>query len=174
MDAFLGEIRIFTGSYEPTGWMFCNGQTIPISQNTALFSLLGTNYGGDGKSTFALPNLQGRMPLHAGSGPGPGLTQRLVGETDGSDSVALVKSQLPTHSHALMGTASATASVPDATVSLANTADGSKAYNAVNPHAKMGSQTLLAAGAGAPHNNLQPYLALNFIIAVQGIFPPRA
>jgi microcystin-dependent protein len=173
MDAFLGEIRIFTGNYAPRGWMFCNGQMLPLSQNTALFSVLGTTYGGDGKSTFALPNLQGRMPLHAGSGAGPGLTQRLIGETDGSDSVTLVKGQLPTHSHTLMSATAPTASAPDATVSLANTGDGSKAYNAVNPHAKMGGQTLLAAGAGAPHNNLQPYLALNFIIAIQGIFPPR-
>jgi microcystin-dependent protein len=174
MDPFVGEIRIFTGNFAPTGWLFCNGQILPIQQNTALFSLLGTFYGGDGKSTFALPNLQGRVPLHAGSSAGPGLTQRSIGETDGSDAVALVKNQLPTHSHQLMGATAPTTSAPDATVSLSNTGDGSPAYNAVNPHAKMGGQTVLAAGAGSPHNNLQPYLALNFIIAVQGVFPPRS
>lgn len=172
-DNFLGEIRAFSGNFAPHGWALCNGQLLPISQNTALFSLLGTMYGGDGKSTFALPNLQGRVPMHAGNSAGPGLTQRITGESVGSDTVALTKAQGAEHRHTMMSDASATSTSP-AGAALATTADGSPAYAGIAGHTAMASQTLLGAGNGAPHNNLQPYLVLTYIIALQGIFPSRS
>ena len=174
-DQFVGEVRIFAGNFPPTGWAYCDGALLPISQNTALFSLLGTNYGGDGKSTFGLPNLQGAFPMHAGSGAGPGLTQRLTGETGGAESVALTKDQIPSHNHAVNTAAGATAGTPDGTTSLAPNSAGHAMYHHATPktHGHMDASTVLAAGGGAPHDNLQPYLALSFIIALQGIFPPR-
>ena len=129
-DQFVGEIRMFAGNFEPVGWAFCNGQILPISQNTALFSLLGTNYGGNGTSNFALPNLQGALPMHAGSSAGPGLTQRLVGETGGSDTVTLTAAQLPAHGHAMEAANGATTGTPGATVSLAPTSNGTALYRA--------------------------------------------
>lgn len=174
-DQFVGEVRIFAGNFPPTGWAYCDGALLPISQNTALFSLLGTNYGGDGKSTFGLPNLQGAFPMHAGSSAGPGLTQRLTGETGGAESVALTKDQIPSHTHAVNAAASASAGTPDGTTSLAPNSAGHAMYHHATPktHGHMDASTVLAAGGGAPHDNLQPYLALSFIIALQGIFPPR-
>ena len=172
-DQFVGEIRMFAGNFAPTGWAFCEGQLIAISQNTALFSLLGTTYGGDGKTTFALPNLSGRMPMHAGNGPG--LTPRALGEAPGSDTVALVREQMPTHKHAAQSAVApdSTQPVPGASF-LARTANDAPAYHAADNHVKMTTSTLLSNGAGAPHDNLQPYLAVSFIIALQGIFPPRS
>ena len=173
-DNFVGEVRIFCGNFAPTGWAFCDGALLPISQNTALFSLLGTNYGGDGKSTFGLPNLQGAFPVHAGSGAGPGLSPYVTGQTGGAAAVALAKDQIPVHSHTINAAAVATAGTPDATVSLAPNSAGRKMYRwSANKHASMDASTVLAAGSGAPHNNVQPYLPLSFIIALQGIFPPR-
>ena len=179
-DAFVGEIRIFPINFAPRGWMPCNGQLLPISQNTALFSLLGTTYGGDGKSTFALPNLQGRVALNPGQGPG--LSYRELGEEGGSPTVTLFSNQIPAHSHQLFFTgAQATTNVPEN--------DEMPAFNAslnfpgitkpVNTYAETGSnaifapQTLSTAGGSQPHNNMQPYLVLNYFIAVQGIFPMR-
>jgi microcystin-dependent protein len=172
-DNFLGEIRAFAGNFAPTGWALCNGQLLPISQNTALFSLLGTNYGGDGKSTFGLPNLQGRVPMHAGAGAGPGLTQRFPGESVGSDAVALSKGQGVEHRHTMLSAASTTDTVPSASVMLAPTGNGSVAYAALSGHTAMNPATLDGAGGGQPHNNLQPYLVLTYIIALQGIYPAR-
>ncbi len=174
-DQFVGEVRLFCGNFAPTGWAFCNGQVLPISQNTALFSLLGTNYGGDGKSTFGLPNLQGAFPMHAGGGAGPGLSPRSVGETGGSEAVTLGAAQLPAHGHGMVAVAGATTGTPGATVSLAPTSNGSGLYRAPDAvYLATAASDLGPSGGGAAHDNLPPYLAVSFIIALQGIFPPRS
>jgi microcystin-dependent protein len=167
---FVGEIRIFAGNFAPAGWALCNGQLIPISQNTALFSLLGTNFGGDGRSNFALPNLQGAVPR--GVGQGPGLSPVVVGEQAGETAVTLLSAQLPSHSHAALGVAGAGNSASPAGASWAEQRrDNYTAY--ANPVA-MSVNALAATGGGQAHNNLQPYLALSFIIALTGIYPPRS
>ena len=173
-NPFLGEVRMFSGNFAPTGWAFCNGQILPISQNTALFSLLGTNYGGNGTSTFALPNLQGAFPVHAGASAGPGLTQRLVGETGGVDSVTLTASQLPAHGHGMEAVSAATTGTPGSGVSLAPASNGSPLYRAPDIYLDTGAADMGASGGGGAHNNLPPYLAVTFIIALQGIFPSRS
>lgn len=173
-DPFVAEIRIFPFNFAPTGWALCNGQLMPISQNTALFSLLGTTYGGDGKSNFALPNMQGNAPMHPGQGPG--LSLHDLGEMGGSETVTLLQSEIPVHSHGLMGnTTTGTKSVPTGN-SLARTS-GATPYLPSNPApqlAAMAPQALTPTGGGQPHNNLMPYLTLNFCIALQGVFPPRS
>lgn len=170
-DPFVAEIRMFAGNFAPTGWALCNGQLLPISQNTALFSLLGTTYGGDGKSTFALPNLQGYAPMQPGQGLG--LSNHDLGETAGAETVTLLTTEIPAHNHTLQAVAGASNQVDPANNSLAF---GRYAlYNqAGNPPVAMADQALAIAGQGTPHNNLQPYLVVNFIIALQGIFPPRS
>jgi microcystin-dependent protein len=174
-DQFVGEIRMFCGNFAPTGWAFCNGQLLPISQNTALFSLLGTFYGGDGRSSFALPNLQGAFPLHAGASAGPGLTQRSTGQTGGAETVALTAAQMPAHGHVVDAVAGASTGTPDATASLAPTSNGSALYRASDGvWLNTAPGDIGATGGGAAHQNLPPYLALNFIIALQGIFPARS
>jgi microcystin-dependent protein len=174
-DAFVGEVRMFSGNFAPRGWAFCDGSLLPISQNTALFSLLGTNYGGDGRSTFALPNLQGAFPIHAGSSAGPGLTPRSVGETGGQDAVTLSDAQLPAHGHGLVAVPGATSGTPAGDVSLAPTSNGTALYRAPdNVWLNTAPSDMGASGGGGAHNNLPPYLAVSFIIALQGIFPPRA
>jgi microcystin-dependent protein len=172
-DPFVAEIRIVPFNFAPKGWAWCNGQLMPLSQNTALFSLLGTTYGGDGKSTFALPNLQGSAPMHPGQGPG--LSLHDLGESGGSESVTLLETEMPAHTHPLKaGADPADAQVPSSEVSLARSSGGS----AYNPNAAgvtaMAGVALTPAGGGQPHNNLQPYLTLNFCIALQGVFPPRS
>jgi microcystin-dependent protein len=172
-DPFVAEIRIFPFNFAPKGWAWCNGQLMPISQNTALFSLLGTTYGGDGKSNFALPNLQGSAPMHPGQGSG--LSLHDLGETGGSDTVTLLESELPAHTHVLRASADpANAQSPSSEVTLARSTGGS-AYNpsaaGVTP---MSGVALTPAGGDQPHNNLQPYLTMNFCIALQGVFPPRS
>ena len=174
-DQFVGEVRMFGGNFPPSGWAFCNGQVLPIAQNTALFSLLGTSFGGDGRSTFALPDLQGVFPLHAGGSAGPGLSPRSIGQAGGSDSVALSAAQLPAHGHALRAVPGASTGTPGGAVSLAPTSNGSALYRAPDgSYLNTAAADMGAAGGGAPHDNLPPYLALTFIIALQGIFPPRA
>ncbi len=174
-DQFVGEIRMFAGNFPPSGWAFCNGQILPISQNTALFSLLGTFYGGDGRSTFALPNLQGGFALHAGGSAGPGLTQRSTGETGGAATVGLVQSQMPAHTHAPMASPGATTGTPGSSVALAPTSNGTALYRAADGTTlNLNSADVGPSGSGAQHNNLPPYLALTYIIALQGIFPARA
>ena len=170
-DQFIAEIRIFPFTFAPVGWAKCNGQILPISQNTALFALLGTTYGGDGKSTFALPNLQGAAPL--GRGQGAGLSERFLGESGGSTTVTLLQSEMPVHSHTVGASASPANRTAPAGNSLAR-ASGATPYIAPGgPTATLAFQALGLAGGSQPHNNLQPYLALNFCIALQGIFPPR-
>lgn len=172
-DPFVAEIRMFPFNFAPKGWAFCNGQLMPISQNTALFSLLGTTYGGDGKSTFALPDLQGNVPMQPGQGPG--LSLRDLGEQGGVESVTLLSSEIPMHTHTLRADTLdfADLSAPGPTRTLAISA-GVAAYqpNAVGLE-MMSPNALSPAGGSLPHNNMQPYLTVNFCIALQGIFPPR-
>lgn len=171
-DQFVAEIRMFAGNFAPKGWAFCNGQILPISQNTALYSLLGTTYGGDGKVTFGLPDLQGRVPL--GQGQGPGLTDRVLGEEDGAQTVTLTDAQLPNHSHAARAsTGAANTGDPSNALLAATTAANPLYVGATGSALSMNGGSLSQAGTRQPHNNLQPYLVVNFIIALQGIFPPR-
>jgi microcystin-dependent protein len=169
-DPFIGEVKIFAGTFAPRGWAFCDGQVLPIAQNTALFSLLGTTYGGDGRTTFALPNLGNRMPMHAGHGPG--LTPRSLGEASGDAAVTLTTAQIPAHGHELRGTtAAATDKAPSAAVALAVTP--SNVYRSAT-NLVASSAPLAASGGGQPHENRQPYLKVGFIIALQGIYPARS
>ncbi|HSE31385.1 MAG TPA: tail fiber protein [Pyrinomonadaceae bacterium] len=170
-DQFVAEIRIFPFNFPPTGWAFCDGQLMPISQNTALFALLGTTYGGDGKSTFALPDMQGNAPMQPGQGQG--LSLRDLGEIGGSESITLLVSEIPLHTHALMAAASDPAESNVCTnFALARSKNGN-AYTNQLTIAQMATQGLPSAGGSLPHNNMQPYLTLNFCIALQGIFPQR-
>jgi microcystin-dependent protein len=170
---FVAEIRIFGFQFAPRGWAFCNGQILPISQNTALFSLLGTTYGGNGQSTFALPNMQDSAPMHPGQGPG--LSLHDLGEQGGEPFVTLLESEMPAHSHALMATTQAGNQATPVGNSLAKTAGTFKPYLAPAgaPLVQMAFQALPPAGGSLPHNNMMPYLTLNFCIALQGVFPPR-
>jgi microcystin-dependent protein len=174
-DQFVAEIRIFACNFAPTGWALCNGQLLPISQNTALFSLLGTFYGGDGKSTFALPNLQGNAPMHQFQGPG--LTDHFLGEEGGVQSVTLLPSEIPSHVHTVSGSNGPAILQSPASDRVLGRANNSTYLNTVpNPPLNlvpMAPQALSVAGGGLPHNNMQPYLTVNFCIALQGIFPPR-
>jgi len=167
-DPFVAEIRIYPFNFAPKGWAFCNGQLLPISQNTALFSLLGTTYGGDGKSTFALPNLQGTAPMQQGRGPG--LSTHVLGEHGGSETVTLTATQMPVHTHAVMGSSDD----DDSTIPVGNSyGQLSVAYAPAANLTPMAAQSIAPVGGGAPHNNMQPYLTLNFCIALQGVFPQR-
>ena len=170
-DPFVAEIRIFPFNFAPKGWAWCNGQLLPISQNTALFSLLGTTYGGDGKSNFALPDLQGRAPMHPGQGPG--LSLHDLGETGGSDTVTLLQSKIPAHSHAMLTFNDVGEDrIPGPTEAMARSTGG-LLYAAPGQLVGMAPAALPPAGGGQPHNNLQPYLTFNFNIALQGVYPPR-
>ncbi|HWF35638.1 MAG TPA: tail fiber protein [Solirubrobacteraceae bacterium] len=175
-DQFLAEIRIFPYNFAPLGWAACNGQLIPISQNTALFSLLGTTYGGDGRSTFALPNLQGSIPMHFDQGPG--LSLHYEGESGGASTVTLTSATLPAHTHVLQGFASRFHETPTSTP--ANSAvTASESVNVYDPAvpsapATMAGDAVAVVGGGQPHNNLMPYLPLTICIALQGIFPQRS
>ncbi len=176
-DPFVAEIRIFPFNFAPTGWAMCNGQLLPISQNTALFSLLGTTYGGDGKSNFALPNLQDSAAMHTGNAqPGPGLSLRDLGEIGGEQTVTLLLSEIPLHSHTFGGAVAANGNsqTPQGNIwaqaqfnRAALQAYGTPATGAVNPNA------MPSVGGGLPHNNMHPFLTLNFCIALQGLFPSR-
>jgi microcystin-dependent protein len=170
MDPFVAEIRIFGFNFAPKGWAFCDGQILPLSQNTALFSLLGTTYGGDGKSNFALPNFQGDAPMFWGQGPG--LSLRDIGETGGSETVSLLESEMPSHSHALQASRSdATDTNPGGELLAKGVGVG--AYSPPAGNVPMSDSTIAPAGGDQPHNNMQPYLTLNFCIALQGVYPPR-
>lgn len=173
MDPFVAEIRIFPFNFAPKGWAFCDGQILPLSQNTALFSLLGTTYGGDGKSNFALPNMQGNAPMHPGQGPG--LSPHDLGETGGSDTVTLIESEIPSHSHSLMSSTTNSSKPSPGGNALARVTGASPyvAGTPAPPLVQFSSNALAPAGGDQPHNNMQPYLTLNFCIALQGVFPPR-
>jgi microcystin-dependent protein len=172
MDPFVAEIRIFPFNFAPRGWAFCDGQILPLSQNTALFSLLGTTYGGNGSSNFALPNLQGSVPMHPGQGPG--LSQHFLGETGGSDTVALLQSEIPQHIHTVTVSQADAISISPANNLLATGVGGISAYAAPANLTQLNLNAITPTGGDQPHNNLQPYLTLNFCIALQGVFPPRS
>jgi microcystin-dependent protein len=173
MDPFVAEVRIFGFNFAPTGWATCDGQLLPISQNTALFSLLGTNYGGDGKSTFALPDCGGNCVIHPGQGPGLSLYD--VGQIGGEQFVTLLESEMPAHSHTLNASPQpASTGVPAAQTSLARGFGGSPyKQTPFAPVVNMAFQTLPPAGGSLPHNNMMPTLTLTYCIAMQGVFPPR-
>jgi len=171
-DPFVAEIRIFPFNFAPKGWAFCDGQLLPLSQNTALFSLLGTTYGGNGKSNFALPDLQGRGAMHPGQGQG--LSLRDLGEMGGAETVTLLVSEIPFHTHTMQAFATpADLKEPQAGAVLTRNQNGA-IYNTNNSNlVQMAPQALTPAGGSLPHNNMQPYLTLSFCIALQGVFPPR-
>ena len=183
-DPFVAEIRIFGFNFAPAGWAQCNGQLMPISQNTALFSLLGTNYGGDGRSTFALPNLQNSAAIDAGQGPG--LSPYFPGQQSGAASVTLLQAELPGHGHSLAvsGAAGSTTSASNAQLHSGKISAGGKGgatttvrlYSPTPAQATTGlaATAIATAGGNLPHNNMMPYVGINFCIALQGIFPPRA
>lgn len=170
-DPFVAEIRIFPFNFAPTGWAWCDGQLLPLSQNTALFSLLGTTYGGNGKSNFALPDLQGRSPMQPGQGPG--LSLHDLGETGGSETVTLLESEIPSHSH----TVRVDTINPGEVVSPVGNVIGKTTAAIFSPtlptQISMAGESLAPAGGDAPHNNMQPFLTFYFNIALQGVFPPR-
>jgi microcystin-dependent protein len=172
MDPFVAEIRMFGGNYAPRGWAFCNGQLLSISQNTALFSLLGTTYGGDGKTTFALPNLQGRVPLQPGQGPG--LSLRDLGEVGGRETVTLTPAQIPAHTHQLYASTGAANTANPQGAMLAVTAADNPIYAAPGTGLELTmGPNAVGANDAQPHNNMQPYFTITFIIALEGVFPPR-
>ncbi len=171
-DPFVAEIRIFPFNFAPKGWAWCDGQLLPLSQNTALFSLLGTTYGGNGKSNFALPDLQGRAPMHPGQGPG--LSLHDLGETGGSETVTLLESEMPAHPHGFQANAfPANVQAPSPLRALAQSAGGIAYKPPPATMTTMAPESLGPAGGDQPHNNMQPYLTFYFNIALQGVFPPR-
>lgn len=167
-DPFVAEIKIFAGNFAPRGWAFCNGQLLPVAQNTALFSLIGTTYGGDGRTTTGLPNLQGRAPMHPGRGPG--LTSRRLGEQVGASTATLNESQLPAHDHTLRSFPSTTTATPSTAVGIAS----APIYGAASNTTPMATETLGDTGGNGEHNNMQPFLGLNFVIALIGTYPSRS
>jgi microcystin-dependent protein len=172
MDPFVAEIRIFPFNFAPKGWAFCDGQLMSISQNTALFSLLGTTYGGDGKSNFALPDMQGNAPMHPGQGPG--LSLHDLGETGGSDTVTLLESQMPSHSHGVMANINnSNLAAPSPLGCYARSNPGTAYKTTTTGITPFSDSAIAPAGGDQPHNNMMQYLTLNFCIALQGVFPPR-
>jgi microcystin-dependent protein len=178
-EPFVAQITMFGFNFPPKGWAFCQGQLLPISQNTALFSLLGTTYGGDGKSNFALPNLQGLAAVNAGQGAG--LSNYVEGETAGAQNVTLVTTQMPQHNHGFMATTNTGTTLASTGNQLAHAFSGSKTVNYTGnylstnaPNTPLSTAALANQGSSFPHNNMQPYLTLNFCIAMQGVYPSRS
>lgn len=171
-DPFVAEIRVFAFNFAPRGWATCNGQLMPLSQNTALFSLLGTTYGGNGKSNFALPNMQGNVPMHWKQGPG--LSEYSLGETGGVPNVTLLQTEMPAHNHAVTVSQADAISINPGDQLCATCVGGLNAYSTtLTPPVQLSPLALPPMGGSLPHNNMQPYLSLNFCIALQGVFPPR-
>jgi microcystin-dependent protein len=170
MPPFIGEIRMFAGNFAPQGWMFCEGQTIPISENDALFTLIGTMYGGDGEETFQLPNLQSRIPIHFGTGPDGNTYQQ--GEMSGVEQVTLSGQQIPIHTHAMLGTSNAANTGNPANKVIAQSA--STTYMIVSdPTVQMNAVAVTPIGGSQPHENCQPFLCINYIISLYGVFPSQ-
>jgi microcystin-dependent protein len=162
---YVGEIRMFAGNFAPAGWMFCEGQLLPISENETLFQLIGTTYGGDGQSTFALPDLRGRIPIHQGNG-------FILAETGGAEEITLTVQQIPAHSHAFLATGdTATATAPASNVLAASTGATVSPYGTDAPLTSLNGQSISPVGGSQPHTNFQPYLCIDFIISLFGIFP---
>ncbi len=172
-DPYIGEIKMFGGNFAPRMYAFCNGQLLPIAQNTALFSILGTTYGGNGQTTFGLPNLQGRAPMNQGRGPG--LTPRTLGELGGEAAVTLLTSEMPSHNHLMQcNDAAGDANSPsNATFGTSGGRGRPAFYAGQGTNVAMSPQAIGVNGQSQPHNNMQPYLAVSFIIALQGVYPPR-
>lgn len=166
-EPFLGEIKIWALNFAPRGWAFCDGQTLDIAQNTALFSLLGTTYGGDGRTTFALPDLRGRAPIHVGTGPQ--LPTFRLGERGGNEAVALTLNELPSHSHLV-----AAKNIREQVSPIGNFIGDLPVQTTIDSSVQMAAESIQPTGGGQPHDNMQPYLTLNFCIALQGLFPPRS
>lgn len=162
---YIGEIRMFAGNFPPNGWMFCEGQLLPISENDTLFTLIGTTYGGDGQETFALPDLRGRAPLHQGNG-------FIQGETGGVESVTLTVQQIPAHSHAMMASLNSATS-PTPTNQLVGKSTSVDAFINAQPTTALNAQAITPVGGSQPHENMQPYLCIDFIISLFGIFPSQ-
>lgn len=174
MEPFVAQIMLFGGNFAPRGWAFCDGQLLPISSNAALFSILGTTFGGDGRTTFALPDLRGRVPMHAGAGPG--LTPRQVGQQIGVEDVTLREQQIPHHGHDMLVASAAPTGDRASGDAIAKTpiyVANNPSDPATQPSVALNSRTIAAAGGGQPHKNMQPTLCINYIIALQGIFPSR-
>ena len=170
---YVGEIRMFAGNFAPNGWMFCEGQPLPISENEVLFQLIGTTYGGDGQETFNLPNLASRVPMHMGTGP-DGTTYQ-IGEMAGTESVTLTTQQIPAHNHAVLATGTGqTVSPSNATFATATSSQpGVNAYVEEDPSTPLSPQSIQPAGGSQPHENCQPFLCINFIISLFGIYPQQ-
>lgn len=172
MEPFIGEIIMFGGNFAPRGWALCEGQLLPIDQNTALFSILGTTFGGDGRTTFALPDLRGRVPVQPGNGAG--LTNRVLGQKGGSEEVTLSTNEMPAHNHSVgCQTAVGNQGTPQNHLLAAENVGQADLYSNVAGNATMASGMIVNNGGGQPHNNMQPFLGINFIIALVGIFPSR-
>lgn len=170
-NPFVAEIRMVGFNFAPRGWAFCNGQLMPLAQNTALFSLLGTTYGGNGSSNFGLPDMQGRSPMQPGQGPG--LSLRDLGETGGVANVTLLQNQMPIHNHAMKASPDPGELNTPSNNALGLSNNGA-IYTTNAPNTTMNVQSVAVSGSGLPHNNMMPYVALNFIIAMQGVYPPRS
>jgi microcystin-dependent protein len=168
-EPFIGEIKMFAGNFAPRNWAFCDGQLLAISQYDALFSLLGTTYGGDGRTTFGLPDLRGRLPIHMGSGPG--LSTRPIGQKSGQETVSLTAAQVPAHTHQMMATEDAGETTDPSGQVLAQATDD--IYSTASPDTSMASAAISASGGSQPHDNIQPFLCIHFIIALFGIYPSR-
>ena len=174
-EPFIAEVRIFAGNFAPRGWAFCDGQLLPVSQNTALFSLLGTVFGGDGRTTVGLPDMQGRAPMHTGRGPG--LTSRRLGQKIGAETATLSVNQIPRHTHTLRSSnedAEEEGEKNPANGATARMQSNQAIYGPASSLQAMASESIASRGGGDAHNNMQPYLALNYIIALVGLYPSRS
>jgi microcystin-dependent protein len=171
MEPYIGEIMLFAGNFPPKGYAFCQGQILSIAQNNALFAILGTTYGGNGQTTFALPDLRGRFPMQQGQGPG--LSPRFLGEMSGTESVTLLTNQIPAHNHQLNAASTTGSAASPGGNLLANDGRGGTQFISAGALTPMNGQSVGVAGGSQPHENMPPYLSINFCIALEGIFPPR-